>query len=336
MSNRLTISIAMCTYNGGSFLSEQLQSISRQVRLPDELVICDDGSADKTINIIETFVKKVSFSVRLYINNANLGSTKNFEKVIGLCKGNIIALSDQDDVWNPTKLLDIEFMFLQFPKLGAIFSDAEVVNEHLGTLGYNLWQSVGFCPTEQTDLINGKSMQILLKHNVVTGATMAFRAEYRKDILPIPSCWVHDAWIALIISSFAPLGLITKPLIKYRQHPQQQLGARRKRIDLISVLSDPKTYSSKAVNSYLKSTEKYIFVRDRIEYIHQNRGDIWSETEYEQIIQQIESKIFHIQMRANLPKNRILRLSYVFRALRLGHYYSYSNSWKSIVRDILF
>src|SRR5882724_11959920 len=93
------ISVAMCTYNGAGFLSEQLESIAAQTRLPDELVICDDRSTDESVEIVRNFARHTPFSVRLEMNEENLGSTKNFEKSIGLCQGEIIALADQDDVW---------------------------------------------------------------------------------------------------------------------------------------------------------------------------------------------------------------------------------------------
>ena len=81
-----TISIAMCTYNGEKFLSEQLASILRQSYLPDELVICDDKSQDGTTSIIEEFAAKAPFPVRLYKNEVNLGYKKNFEKAACLCR----------------------------------------------------------------------------------------------------------------------------------------------------------------------------------------------------------------------------------------------------------
>src|SRR6266704_3029265 len=102
--SKFQISIALCTYNGARFLPEQLESIAAQTRLPDEMVVCDDRSADETTDIIRTFAKNALFPVRLEINEQKLGSTKNFEKAIRLCHGEIIAPADQDDVWNPQKL----------------------------------------------------------------------------------------------------------------------------------------------------------------------------------------------------------------------------------------
>lgn len=89
----------MATFNGAKYLQEQLDSFLWQTRLPDELVVCDDGSTDATPQILEAFRQQAPFAVRIYRNEANLGYIKNFEKALSLCMGDIIFLSDQDDVW---------------------------------------------------------------------------------------------------------------------------------------------------------------------------------------------------------------------------------------------
>jgi len=85
-----TISVALCTYNGERFLGQQLASIKNQSTPVHELVICDDGSTDRTFEIIETFQKSVDFPVILHTNATNLGSSKNFEKCIQACSGDIV------------------------------------------------------------------------------------------------------------------------------------------------------------------------------------------------------------------------------------------------------
>src|SRR5258708_29962312 len=122
--NEQRISVAMCTYNGARFLAQQLESIVAQTRLPDELVVCDDVSADESPEIIRKFAKNAPFPVRLELNEKNLGSSKNFEKAIGLCRGGLIALADQDDVWKPQKLAVLETVLENHPEVGYAFSDA--------------------------------------------------------------------------------------------------------------------------------------------------------------------------------------------------------------------
>src|SRR5581483_5816839 len=100
----MRISIAMATYNGGQFIREQLDSLSRQTFLPCELVVCDDGSTDHTLAIVETFAASAPFAVRIHRNKKRLGFGPNFLKAASLCDGEVIAFSDQDDVWLETKL----------------------------------------------------------------------------------------------------------------------------------------------------------------------------------------------------------------------------------------
>ena len=96
-------SIALATYNGERYLQEQLNSFLHQTRLPDEIIACDDCSTDRTMDILESFAISALFAVYIYRNAINLGYTKNFERAISLCSGDVIFLSDQDDVWFPKR-----------------------------------------------------------------------------------------------------------------------------------------------------------------------------------------------------------------------------------------
>ena len=102
-----TISIAMATYNGGRFIRQQLDSFARQILLPSELIVCDDGSTDSTVSIINTFSLSAPFPVVIVHNSARLGYTANFLQAAQICQGELIAFSDQDDEWLPQKLARI-------------------------------------------------------------------------------------------------------------------------------------------------------------------------------------------------------------------------------------
>jgi glycosyltransferase involved in cell wall biosynthesis len=221
------ISVALCTFNGARFLEPQLASLLAQTRLPDELVVCDDRSSDGTLSILEAFARRAPFPVRIEVNDVTLRSTKNFEKAIALCTCDLIATSDQDDVWIPGKLARCEAAFARDPRLGLVFTDADVVDETLRPRGYRLWESILFGRAAQRRVLRGKGFAVLLRQWVVTGATMMFRAEYRREVLPIPESWIHDGWIAFLIGAVAPISLIQAPTVKYRQHSGQQIGAER-------------------------------------------------------------------------------------------------------------
>ena len=127
----MKISIAMATYNGQTFLLEQLQSFTEQTILPDEVVITDDCSSDKTVALINSFKKTAPFKIRVYSNEKNLGYTQNFNKALQLCTNDLIFLSDQDDVWLPTKIEYMLNLTLQYPDKDLFMIDAELVDDSL-------------------------------------------------------------------------------------------------------------------------------------------------------------------------------------------------------------
>jgi glycosyltransferase involved in cell wall biosynthesis len=223
LSERTRISVALCTYNGERFLHQQLDSIARQTRLPDELVVCDDRSTDRTLAIVREFAASAPYPVRVFENQANLGFAANFEGAIRRCDGDLIALSDQDDVWYPTRLERSEQEFIAHPRAGLVFSDADLIDEQDGLLGQTIWQRLGFVGERKQALLAGRFV-VLAKHRFVTGATVMFRADLRDRVLPIPAGWVHDEWITLITAAFYDLRPIDQPLIRYRIHGSQQVG----------------------------------------------------------------------------------------------------------------
>jgi len=115
----------MATYNGAGFIKEQLDSFARQTLLPSELVVCDDGSTDGTREILRQFAAEAPFQVRIYRNPERLGYRDNFLHALELCKGDLVAFSDQDDVWLPEKLAVCAADFE---------SDAVTLVTHLATL----------------------------------------------------------------------------------------------------------------------------------------------------------------------------------------------------------
>jgi glycosyltransferase involved in cell wall biosynthesis len=217
------ISVAMCTYNGEPFLPLQLESIAKQTRLPDELVVCDDGSTDKTVALLGEFALRASFPVKIIQNEHKLGSSKNFEKAIGLCSGDFIALSDQDDQWNPTRLDRSEQELLLHAEAGLVFSDGDIVDDRDQLVGLTLWQGYGFSGTRKQRLTM-KDYTVLVRNRFVTGATVMFRSCLRKYCLPIGPGWHHDEWIVGTAAGFADIRSIDEPLIRYRKHSLQQVG----------------------------------------------------------------------------------------------------------------
>ena len=223
----MNISVAMCTYNGSRFLGEQLESIKKQTMLPCELIICDDGSTDSTPEIVKAFGARVRFRVHFERNTVTLGSTRNFEKAIRLCSGEAIALCDQDDVWGQDKLAFMARVLEVEPQVGGVFSDAWLLDENSLPMAESLWEKKRFTARSQA-AVNDRfaAPLMLLEKNTVTGATFMFRSGFVQDVTPIPSEWVHDAWIALLIATQAHLRALPARLMSYRLHSAQQIGIR--------------------------------------------------------------------------------------------------------------
>ncbi len=215
----------MCTYNGEQYLLPQLKSILHQTQTPSELILCDDGSTDTTLDIAQTFAADAPFPVRIVQNATRLGSTKNFEQAIKLCTGDFIALCDQDDVWYPEKLATLLSLLTSDPAIGGVFSDGDLTGPQGQHLDRSLWQSFRFDPLAQSKLSKGLVEQVFFRLSVVTGTTMMFRASLRDKLLPIPTSWVHDGWLAWMLSLHSRLAPCRAKLMAYRVHPSQQIGA---------------------------------------------------------------------------------------------------------------
>lgn len=317
------ISVALCTYNGARFLGVQLASLLEQTRLPDELVVCDDGSTDATLNILYAFKAKSPFPVRIHINPIRMGSAKNFEKSIGLCGGSLIALCDQDDEWLPEKLEVVEAYFSQFPDVEAVFSDGMVVDAKSRPLGYTLWQHVGFTSAERRMMAGKAGMEVLLKHVAVTGATLVIRASLRKRVLPVPQEWMHDAWIALIAAASDGLRGISTPLVYYRQHGANVIGAPRRSLGerwRETLCIDRKLY-------YGEELVRYRLVRMRLEAL---AGQVRSDA-----LMLLKAKLRHMEARARLPVRRLQRIRPILSEMVALGYRRYSFGWQVAVKDFL-
>lgn len=323
----MKFSVAMCTYNGADFLSDQLESIIAQSRQPDEIVVCDDGSTDETQTLLSQFAAMSPVLVSLHFNEKNLGSVKNFEKAIKLCSGDVIALSDQDDVWRADKLQLIEDAFRNAPKAGLVFSDAEIVDESLQSLERRMWDEVGFDAHKRKLIRQGRALEVLITGWTVTGATVAFRSEFVKLCLPIPDgiAMIHDGWIALNVAAVAEVLMIEDALIKYRQHARQQIGAPSK----TETETEPglmeafrRQNSTAELCEILETLEKRLVAQSAS---YDTRNALAFVGDYS----------FHLNARANLPQNRLNRLPTILRELVTRRYHEYANGFKSAAKDLV-
>lgn len=316
-----SVSVALCTYNGERYLKQQLESISAQTRLPDEVIVCDDGSTDATLEIADEYARNAAFVVTVVRNERRLGSTKNFEKAISLCAGEIIVLSDQDDVWRQDKIQKLTSALSE--DASAVFSNAEVVDEKLSHLGYSLWQRVSFTERVRKKFRSGKVLETLVGRNVVTGATMAFRRDVIGVLVPMPESWVHDGWIALCLAAAGKkIAFIDEPLIKYRQHANNQIGARKLRL------------------SEQWRLVQAVDLQAHLSLVHRQYTAAYSELSQRGVMSPdikalFEEKIRHIMRRQCLRiKGSVSCVVIVMTELISGRYSRYSNGWRSAARDL--
>lgn len=247
------ISVALCTYNGAQYIREQIESILSQTIDVDEIIICDDGSSDETLSIINSFCSDTD-KIKVYRNQNKLGVSKNFQKAIDLCQGDIIFLSDQDDVWQQDKVQDFIEYFNNNPNISVCFSNAFLTNPD-GTIisdSANLLWDYTFKQKYRKIFDNGFSLECFLGGASAvrtTGATMALRKSFIKENPFIHLCngeVMHDFAIALLAAEQNVIGYINKPLIKYRLHPSQTCGL----------------FDAPFPNDYCKNTYYSIFVID--------------------------------------------------------------------------
>jgi glycosyltransferase involved in cell wall biosynthesis len=205
----------MATYNGAVFIRQQIDSILAQDLPPEEIVVCDDGSTDGTDALLSTL--HAEGKVRFYPNAAQLGVTGNFKRAVSLCRpGNFIALSDQDDYWQPGKLRT-NFDMLQGLSNEAgpalVFSDLEMTDESLQTIRPSFWEMLQIDPARET-------LQSLLFGNIVTGCTTMLNPPMAEVLceMPAQAGVMHDNWLALAAFSFGRYAFSPEPLVRYRQH----------------------------------------------------------------------------------------------------------------------
>lgn len=221
----MKVSVAICTYNGENFIREQLDSILNQSRPVDEIIICDDRSTDGTKSILEEYQKKHPELIEVVVNSENLRSVKNFEKALGLCSGNVIFLSDQDDVWAYTKVQAYLDYFEKHPNVFVLASDGYCIDEHSNRHEkYAIWQVPNFFTELGQKFDYYESISKIA--NIATGASMALRRDFLIDVLPFPMAakFHHDEWIALIAASRNQFELLPEKYFSYRIHSKQQVG----------------------------------------------------------------------------------------------------------------
>ena len=201
----MMISVCMATYNGEKYIQQQIESILNQIGNEDELIISDDMSKDRTLDIVKSFNDS---RIKIYIHEEEHGFVKNFENALSFAKGDYIFLSDQDDLWMPDKI-NISLEYLN--KYDFVVSDCITINEEEQIISNSRIQDYN---------IKTGFWRLMIKTRYL-GCCMAFNRKVLNAVLPFPKndyLIEHDLWIASVAECFFRTALINKPLIKYRRH----------------------------------------------------------------------------------------------------------------------
>lgn len=202
------ISVCMATYNGGRYVVGQIDSILKQLREDDELIISDDGSKDNTVSLIEGIKDS-----RIKLLHGGFHSPiKNFENAIKHAKGDVILLSDQDDLWLPGRVEAALKLHNDKEKpVMLAFCRAQVIDENGDIVQDSRYNHLH--PTERTFYRN-------LLRNHFMGCCMSFRKELLDYILPFPNgIMMHDSWIGLVAQFYFDCELIgEQPYMQYRRY----------------------------------------------------------------------------------------------------------------------
>ena len=324
-----SVSVALCTYNGSAFLEEQLRSILNQSLRPDEIVVSDDGSTDGSADLAlrvfgewQALHPGVVLGLRVLRNASPLGVTANFEQALSACTGDLIALSDQDDVWHPDRLHRVVSVFQSRSSLQLLHTDARLVDADGQPLGTTLLNTLGVSATDRDAVHTGRAIDALLRRNIVTGATMVVRRDLVQRARPVPAAWVHDEWLAMVAAATGEMDLLDEPLVDYRQHAGNQIGASS--LDASGRLGRL-TASRRARNERLLARAVAL----------QERAGTFRPAPSAETLRGVDAKLAHERMRSALPATRVGRVRPALRALRAGDYGRYGLGLQDLLRDLV-
>ena len=220
-------SVCMASYNGALYIKKQLESIIKQISEDDEIVIVDDNSSDNTVDIIRKFHDK---RIKLILNDENIGVNKTFEKAIYNSRGEIIFLSDQDDVWMDDKYKIIIEYFEKNKEVDAIQHDAKVVDEEMNIVNDSLYDWRGGCSTS--------ALRNFIRGTYV-GCCMVCRREALMSCIPFSKIPYHDKWIGVILGlKNYNIKLLDEKLIYYVRHKESTSPYIKKRRGMLIIIRE--------------------------------------------------------------------------------------------------
>lgn len=319
----MKLSIAMATYNGAGYLQAQLDSFRAQTRQPDELVVCDDGSSDATLDMLHAFQQQAGFPVAIHSNPATLGYVRNFERALSLCSGDIIFLSDQDDAWFDGKLAAMSTLLESEAGLQVLVADMVLTDGQLR-------------PTRYTQL--GNIIDVgMPETSFVAGCATALKRGWLDVVLPIPAAVAtHDNWIHRLATALDVRRVMPTPQQYYRRHQDNAST---------SVASSPEKMTrlrsfvehrlDDATRAWQEELQRVSATRSRIAGSTAALQALGLLDRQQTALADLDAHAAALARRIDsCQRSRLGRLSRVC-GMWLKNDYRYFNGWKSALKDVL-
>ena len=317
----MKVSIAMASYNGAKYLREQLESFLSQSRLPDELIVCDDGSSDSTIATLSEFSELSLFDVHIYKNDENIGFLKNFEKALLNCTGDFIFFSDQDDVWFSNKIERVLSEFDRDQNVMVVCNDQTITDENLNH-------------SNNTMLSNTRRLGYPDSWHV-TGCCTCVKKEFVELVVPIPEkIGAHDVWINGLADILGVRRILPESLQFYRRYGTNVSTSEAQSLGKTSRLANMWSYGIKNLaNEWNAVRVQKLIYHERISSRRELLASWVGESVVFEALFKLEKFSESIAKRAqicSLP--RAQRPLKILRFMSRGGYRDF-NGWQSAIKD---
>ncbi len=317
------VSVALCTFNGARFLQDQLTSLARQTRRPDEVVISDDASHDATLEIARATAAETGLSCVFLRNESNAGFASNFARAASHCTGDYVFFCDQDDVWLPEKIERHLEAFRRKPATVLVASDSSIVDEALASLGQTQLNNCHFGKRYRRRL-QQDGFRVFLSLRPIPGHAMAVRNSVLQKILPVPRGWPHDGWTCLLASAIGPVEVLPEALTLYRRHQAQSVGALQ-----ASPAELAKQMGPGSSDPFETEVQNLRTAAQRL----QGLGEMIPQPIRR--LRDIDAKIRLLTARAEMKKSPGKRWKLIGRELLSRRYFHLAQGWLSVGRDVL-
>lgn len=321
-SELVTTSIALTTFNGEDFLAYQLDSFLSQSQLPDEVVICDDASSDSTIKILKDFQESAPFKVYIHKNEMRLGLNSNFEKALSLCKGDIIFLSDQDDIWYKDKLKTVSNYFASNPDIDIIINNAD-------------YAEAGIEISKVT--VMDKALHYGGKHGHLAGACSAMRKRYVNFLIPFPnSIPQYDVYINRWSSILNNKITLKETLQLWRIHQSNSSNSSQ----MVSSKIEPlffrywKNRKERPIETYIQNISQHQLMLRELDIKQSYLTHLPLAPSKNDITKNLSAIILANEYRRDLVGGKFFAKLKIISIMIFRNDYKYFKGWKSLMKDI--